>query len=605
MIRKAYKQYFKNNLFMKTILLFSIFTIIAIIAFSYLMYDFMSQSIVKSELDKQKKAMESVDRYLSNKYDAVQNMVTDVYRDEVLANNLSYFLQHSFPAYISNNLDQLVQADPRSSLNGLEYFKNKLDDDASIENLILYSSNQQFMFVQSPQKSILIPTNASRSYIPDAIALEVKNVASPNFWMRKAIGQWNPRLYSIRSPINDKATLKNIGQLLVYYKSEGIKDALISYNKDLKGSILVLTDEGQVLFDSANTYYGVPYPYMSMMNSLNKEGMLAEPSYITTLTQNKAGYSVVGVAPKREIALAYRSLRTTIFIISSMCIFFAILLPSLFVINFAKRTKNIIRFMGKVENGDFAARIYDSQEDELGQISKSFNDMLDELTRYIDREYKAEIKQKHTELSALQARVNPHFLYNTLEVIRMRAVSQGARDVGEMIYSLSVLFKHSYEQKSVYTLADEIEVCQLYLELFRIRYKDKLSYAIEWDKGLAKLQIMKMSLQPIIENYIVHGLKVKQEDNHIIIRVEPLDSLLRIQIEDNGIGIAKDKLLELQHSLDIPDSTEEAFGLRSVKERLRLFYGLEHGLEIESEQGKGTIVTIWLPHKEGGTLSDV
>ncbi|QGQ99743.1 sensor histidine kinase [Paenibacillus psychroresistens] len=600
MIRRVYTQYFKNNLFMKTILLFSIFTIIAIIAFSYLMYDFMSQSIVNSELDKQKKAMESVDHYLTNKYEAVQSMVTDVYKDEILANNVSYFLQHSFQEYVSNNLDQFDLSKAKSSLNGLEYFRNKMEDDRSIEDMILYSANQQFMYVNTPDRTTLISTNASRSYVPDAIAMEINSVASPSFWMRKAMGQLDPRLYSIRSPINDKATLKNIGQLFVYYKSSGIQDALVSYNKDLKGSILVLADDGDVLFDSSDRYYGAVYPYMKMTNSLYKEVTLDKPSYMTTLTQNKAGYMVVGVAAKSEIAMAYRSLRNTIIFISALCIFFAILLPSLFVINFAKRTKKIIRFMGKVEKGDLNARIYDLQEDELGQISRSFNEMLDELTRYIDRVYKAEIKQKHTELSALQARVNPHFLYNTLEVIRMRAISQGAGDVGEMIYSLSVLFKHSYEQKSVYTLEDEIEVCRLYLELFRIRYKDKLSYVIEWDKGLAKRQIMKLSLQPIIENYIVHGLQAQREDNRIVIRIQQVDDLLRFEFADNGIGIAQDKLLEIQQSLIELDSPEEAFGLRSVNDRLRLFYGIGHGIKIDSELGKGTTVTVWFPFKEGG-----
>lgn len=123
------------------------------------------------------------------------------------------------------------------------------------------------------------------------------------------------------------------------------------------------------------------------------------------------------------------------------------MIPSLFISNFAKRMYGIIRFTRKVRGGDLAARIADPREDELGQISRSFNEMLDELNQYIERVYKAEIKQQQTELVALQARINPHFLYNTLEVIRMRAVSQGARDVGEMIYSLSVLFKSLVQQK--------------------------------------------------------------------------------------------------------------------------------------------------------------
>lgn len=156
----------------------------------------------------------------------------------------------------------------------------------------------------------------------------------------------------------------------------------------------------------------------------------------------------------------------------------------MFISSFAKRTHRIIRFTRKVKNGDLNARISDSREDELGQIAKSFNDMLDELNQYIDKVFKAEIKQKRTEIATLEARVNPHFLYNTLEVIRMRAVSSGAKDVGDMIYSLSVLFKSYVRPKARYTFKDELEACKMYLELFRIRYTDRFAYTIECEKEL-------------------------------------------------------------------------------------------------------------------------
>ncbi|MFD2879620.1 sensor histidine kinase [Paenibacillus rhizoplanae] len=187
----------------------------------------------------------------------------------------------------------------------------------------------------------------------------------------------------------------------------------------------------------------------------------------------------------------------------------------MFISNFAKRTHRIIRFTRKVKNGDLNTRIVDGKEDELGQIAKSFNSMLDELNQYIDQVYKAEIKQKHTEIATLEARVNPHFLYNTLEVIRMRAISSGAKDVGEMIYSLSMLFKSYVRPKLKYTFKDELEACRLYLELFRIRYKDRFAYTIECSPELEELPVLKMSLQPVIENYVLHGMRTGQTDNVI------------------------------------------------------------------------------------------
>jgi len=594
--KSLYRNYVKNNLFMKMILLFALITTVTIVTFSYFMFNVMSESIVRNDLENQKKAIDSVNNYMTRKFESVDSIMLDVYRNEALSLHLTYFLQNPFEDYINYQLDQYASSINIDMPKGLDYFENKVESDSDIENLLLYSSEKQFLYAyKQGHVTRLITTNAAHSYIPDAMALDMDKVSVPNAWVRTAIGQQEPKLYAMRLPITDKNTLKNLGQLLVYFNSESINKALESYKGQLKGYILVLGPTGEVLFDSSDRYYGKRYPYIDKMDSLDETVMLEEESYVTRLTQGQAGYTVVSVAPKAEVAAAYQGLKHTIILISIICIIMVLLVPTLVVINFAKRTNKIIRFMRKVENGDLSARIQDEKEDELGQISRSFNDMLGELTKHIDRVYKAEIKQKHTELAALQARVNPHFLYNTLEVIRMRAVSQGAKDVGEMIYSLSVLFKSFVQPKGENTLKDELETSRLYLELFRIRYKDKLSYEINCDESLAGKNIMRMALQPIIENYVVHGLEPRRLDNQVTIIVRQVEDRIQIQVEDNGRGIAPERLESIRQSMDALEESGDSFGLRSVHERLKLLYGTEYGVEINSTSGVGTIVTIEFP----------
>lgn len=594
--KSLYRNYVKNNLFMKMILLFALITTVTIVTFSYFMFNVMSESIVRNELENQKKAIDSVNSYMARKFESVESIMLDVYRNEALSLHLTYFLQNPFEDYINYQLDQYASSINIDMPKGLDYFENKVENDADIENLLLYSSEKQFLYAyKQGHVTKLISTNAAHSYIPDAMAMEASKVTLPNAWVRTAIGQQDPKLFAIRVPITDKNTLKNLGQLLVYFNSERIQKALESYKEQLKGYILVLGPTGEVLFDSSDNFYGKRYPYIDKIDSLNDTVMLEQESYVKMFTQTEAGYTVVGVAPKAEVAAAYQGLKHTITLISIICIIMVLLVPTLVVINFAKRTNKIIRFMRKVENGDLSARIQDEKEDELGQISRSFNDMLGELTKHIDRVYKAEIKQKHTELAALQARVNPHFLYNTLEVIRMRAVSQGAKDVGEMIYSLSVLFKSFVQPKGENTLKDELETSRLYLELFRIRYKDKLSYEIHCDQSLASKNIMRMALQPIIENYVVHGLEARRPDNQVKINVRQIEDRIQIQVEDNGRGIAPGRLESIRESMDMLEESGDSFGLRSVHERLKLLYGTEYGVEINSTPGVGTIVTIEFP----------
>ncbi|MZQ85865.1 HAMP domain-containing protein [Paenibacillus sp. 5J-6] len=603
---KIYLAYLKNNLFMRLLLLFSLITIITIISFSFFMYHSMSQAAINRELDVQKKAMMNVNNYLGQKYDSAQAILFGLYRDSSLAAGVSFMLQHPFQEYVQHSLEQNNLGGNSTWNDGLEYFKNHVEDDEDIRNVMLYSVEQQVLYVLSHNRPMrMITTDAAHSYIPEVMALDSKSVSLPNIWVREAADQWDNHLYAVRSPINDRQTLKNIGQQLVYFSSDSIWKVLSPEQKDLKGTILVLSSEGGVLFDSSDRYYGQLYPNMDEVNAMYERSDMNKTNYVSKLTQAKGDFIVVGLMPKEELSASSWRIGSTIFSISAVCIFFAILLPSLVVLNVAKRTNLIIRFTRKVKQGDLTARIQDIREDELGQISRSFNEMIDELNQYIDRVYKADIKQKHTELTALQARVNPHFLYNTLEVIRMRAISQGAHDVGDMIYSLSALFRSFVQQKKLYTLKDELEACRLYLELFQIRYKDKFTYAIEWDRKLAPIRIMKMSLQPIIENYIVHGLRSESTDNELHIRVNQMEEFLHVQVIDNGNGITEDRLKEIEQFLQAEESEEESFGLRSINQRLKLLYGSKYGVELRSTPGHGTTIDVWLPVDGGKEDYDV
>ena len=602
LINRIFRKYLKNNLFMRMIFLFSVITVVTIIILSYLMFHFMSQSVVQRQLDIQKGAIQTVSNYIRDKYDSVQVMMRDVYRDSDLTSNTTYFLEHSYEEYVKHRLDRFYNESGASG-DTVKYFRNRVEDDPNIVSLMLYSAELQYLYAYNNRGFEIISTNAAQSFVPDAMYLEAgSNVSVPNIWVQKASNIAESPMFSIRVPINSNSSLRNIGQLLVYFDSERIWDSLDNYKGEFKGAILVLSSEGDVIFDSSDTYYGQKYPYIEQVNTLYDSDVVEEGMSITKLTDTQGGFTVLSVVPKGEFAASYRGIRNTILTVSMICILFAIVMSSLLINGFAKRTHSIIRFTRKVKNGDMTARIKDVRDDELGQISKSFNDMLEELNLYIDRVYKAEIKQKHTELAALEARVNPHFLYNTLEVIRMRAISQGAMDVGEMIYSLSVLFKSYVQQKPRYTLKDELEACRLYLELFRIRYKDKFSYRIECDKKLEDKVVLKMSLQPIIENYILHGMRTDKTDNQISIIVVSENEHLRVEVRDNGQGIYPERLAEVRQGLLNPNEYSESFGLRSIDERLKLLYGSFYGVDIQSEIGKGTAVTVWFPDlREDGT----
>lgn len=584
----------------------ALIAVVTIVTLSYLMYYFLFQSAIRSELDIQQTAVERVERHVNQKYENVQLYINDLYRNSSLGIDTSYFLMNSFNEYMAKRMNRIAGGGQSTSDSVVAYFKQKLDDDPDIENIMLYSAEKQYVYVyKQGSMTRLYQANATYSYIPDVMAMDTQSVTLPNLWVRKLAGDANLPLFSIRSPINDMATYKNLGQLLILYRTEALDAVMNSGDDSFKGSVMVMSGDGRVMYDSSGKYYGQKYPYADKLITPKETVTLDEESYITTAAHNQAGYVVVGITPKRVISESFQGLQSTIIISALLCIVIAVSIPSLMIVNYSKRTDNIIRFMRKVEKGEFVARMQDTKEDQLGQIAGSFNEMLDELSRYIDKVYKAEINQKNAELSALQARINPHFLYNTLEVIRMRALSQGAQDVGDMIYSLSMLFKNIVQHKSHYTLKDELEACRLYLELFRIRYKDKYIYKMHCDDQIKMVPMIKMSLQPLIENYIVHGLRSDEDDNWLTINATEKNGEISIEIKDNGQGIDPDELEEIKSRLEMAESSGESFGLRSVHERLKLTYGNSYGMDIESEPGIGTIVTIRFPAAEGKMNNDV
>ncbi|MFS0726148.1 sensor histidine kinase [Paenibacillus sp. 1P07SE] len=586
----------RDNMFVKLMIVFALISVLTIAVVSYMLYLYMSRSIINAELETQKKAIASVGQYLEQRHETVQAFMNNVYRDNRLAQDLVYYLQHSFEDYIRFRLDQSYENlfnNPRQIHVTL---KQTLEDMPEVKHILLYSADRQTLHAFSQDREpMIIATNAARSYIPDVMASETGAASVPNVWLLRTLPQLAGNLYSFRVPINDPVAMKQIGQLMFIYDADAIGTVVESSAEDLKGSILVLSPEADVIYDSSARYYGRDYPYMQAIQSLDDSERLDEPSYITRQPQHHAGFIVAGVAPVREVAESYEGLRRTILVVSLLCMFVVLIVPSLFVLNVAKRTYKIIRFMRKVEQGNLGARLQDKQKDELGQIASSFNRMLEELSRHIEREYKAEIRQKHAELEALQARINPHFLHNTLEVIRMRAISRGVHDVGEMIYSLAMLFRSFVRPDPELTLTDELENCRLYLELFRIRYQDHFTYEIDYAPKLGELPVARMLIQPVIENYIVHGIRLGQTDNKLCIRVTEGAGVLTIRVWDNGVGIQPERLRDILQGLELPEQSGQSFGLRSVHERIRLLYGSGYGIRMESEPGEGTTVWITFP----------
>lgn len=269
------------------------------------------------------------------------------------------------------------------------------------------------------------------------------------------------------------------------------------------------------------------------------------------------------------------------------------------------RVDAILQAMNQVTTGNLQVRLEaDKSRDELDMVANHFNSMCENLELYINKSYLAEIEKKNAEMQALVSQINPHFLYNTLEAIRMKAICNGDREVGRMLYSMVSLFRSQLKEADIITLGQELDYCKQYLELFEYRYQGSFRSTVECPAEYLALPVMKFILQPLIENYFVHGIQRDRDDNEVSICVEKQDDTLYLYVKDNGRGMAPEKLKEKNRELadNLADERgEKSIGITNVNRRIKAVYGESYGISLAAVETGGLLVTLKIRVEEGKT----
>lgn len=276
-------------------------------------------------------------------------------------------------------------------------------------------------------------------------------------------------------------------------------------------------------------------------------------------------------------------------------------------------TDPIIKLKGgieKISKGNFDYRFNVKTKDEIGLFAKSFNHMSEQIKELL-KQVELEEEQKRTfEMALIQQQIKPHFLYNTLDIILKLSQMGQERKAQKVTKRLADYYKHSLSGGSdIVSVKKEIKITTDYLELQKIRYSDILDFDIALSSDLEDKVIPKLTLQPLVENGIYHGLKYKQHKGQIKIYDEQTEKGHFLVVEDNGVGITPEKLMTIRKHLskdefEYSNEINESFGLRNVHHRLKLFFGLSYGLEIHSQEQVGTCVKIKLPKEEKNDSSD-
>lgn len=401
-------------------------------------------------------------------------------------------------------------------------------------------------------------------------------------------------LYAVQKIVNAYSS-RVLGYLYLKLEHNSILDGSLVMEAENYG-IVVADKRNEIVYD--REVKGSAVSAFSYANGADRAVPKAGDKYIaSTKSIARAGLTLTYYVPidgmNREIGWILR----VALMIALLCLVVVGVAIFFFSTHFVKRLQSLNDKMKKTEKGDFDLSIVSDYRDEVGQLTNQFGKMVRRLDELIKDGYEKEIAKKEAELRALQAQINPHFLYNSLSVMNWKAIRMGADEISYVATRLSKFYRAVLNKgHSTISLKEELENIRTYIELQLMFRKNNFDVDYRIDGSIGEFVVPNFFLQPIVENAIEHGIIQKREGRGCLTITGGLrDGCIEIEIEDNGPGMKEEVvrgILSEKHS---------GYGLRNVDERIRLFTGQAYGLQIRSSEGAGTEVAVRLPiHKADG-----
>ncbi|WP_051421137.1 sensor histidine kinase [Paenibacillus massiliensis] len=422
----------------------------------------------------------------------------------------------------------------------------------------------------------------------------------------------NNELVSIVRSVTDPASGQVLGVILIDLKQRSISQAARNITLGKSGYVMVTDAEGRSIY----------MPELSPIKHIPPEWFHSGESggIFTRETEGRemlfmyqassfTGWQTVGVFPADESVQEVRQIQFYIVSFVFIVCLFGLTASLWLSRSIAQPILQLMSYMRRAEKGDLSKGKWTERADEVGMLGRSYNRMVEQLQQLMQLNKVRERQKREAELRSLQEHIKPHFLYNTLDTIHWMARKQGAADVSVMVGALSRLFRIGLSKGDDYIpLQAETEHVSSYLHIQQMRYRDRLRYELVVPPELARLYLLKLLLQPIVENAIYHGIKARRGPGLIRIEASADTGSLRLTVSDNGAGMSAQRLQEIRELLASPVEkldtyerrqdptwTGRSYGMLNVQARLRLSFGDTYGITVDSVEGEGTCVTIIHP----------
>jgi two-component system, sensor histidine kinase YesM len=409
-------------------------------------------------------------------------------------------------------------------------------------------------------------------------------------------------------------TLRPVGMLVIDINFRRIEEISNKVTISKNGYFFILDAKGHYVYHPDYSKLGKKVEFSQLAQLQNNESSTQilqnkRKDFVTYTYSSNIGWSFFTAVPYKDLTGGIIQIGRTIVLTIIISLIIAYTIGFGFATSLIRPIRRLKRFMKEVEIGNLSGRVPVESNDEIGQLSAGFNHTVEKLSDLLEevyvsklRETEMSLKQKEIEIKMLQSQMNPHFLYNSLETIRGMALEEGQENIAIMSFSLAKLLRYNLKNdSSIVSLGEEIRFCKTYLQIQKFRFEDRFEYELDIPEWAMELQVVKFSLQPIVENCFVHAYGRSCQKLRITISVVPHSEFsFTIRVEDTGAGIPNQILEELTRKLEqkTTNSDGKHIGLLNVQQRIHYVFGADYGLSVKSELGTGTVVEMKLPIRE-------
>ncbi len=588
----AFNLSIKNKLFLLIFVLLAYSTLVT----GYFGYKGYAQKFEDKMVSYSRDSSGEIIAQLNNNIENINSFSQQILSSEFIYDTYLKFI-------LTDNLDNIEERNLKITLE--QYLRSILLSRTETDAVI-------FRFIKNERNFFVSKNYADHDYskiITDRLLQKLKSNGQKPLWFFDTSDPKGPAIYHARM-VYHRDTGEEIGMFAYKINTAKFFSLFNDFAKSRTQNISLFDLEGNELL-SFNYFQG---DYESaihyLLNPAVETGVYMQnfekDKYYFVLDEIPALNWRVMVTLSTQIMLKdMRMVRTVVISLCLVTLPIWIVLINFLYISIIKPLNRLVSNMKQLEIGNLGVRMESKRRDELGFVFRTFNKMSEEIKNLINRVYKEELAMKDAEIKSLQAQINPHFLYNTLEAIKWKARMSGVDEIDEMVSALSTIIDANLNRSNekLITIRNEIHYLDNYILLIKKRFGKKIDFSFDVQEEVMNYRIPKLLIQPIVENAVYHGVEMKKGSGIIELKIQAEGDSLVIIVSDDGVGIEEEKRVKLQEILEqvtssadyLANESSTKIGIINVHKRIRLLFGDRYGLKIESTSGQGTTITLTLP----------